>query len=264
MTDKQNQPIFALEVSQERFAYDVVKGKVTDLLKKADDFFKSKDVSFLEEEGEYFTLPYLKLKAIEGKNFADLRVKKIAIPPGFKGNYKDYAELLQASADIMGKLKDNLLTPYARWLSANINDPSNLLSGRGGDIRGFDPSDIDSIYKDMSKMFSKGRTDNVGVLGDHFRRGKEIIEVSKLNDDITAKIMVIDRNEVLSKIEEITTYLDILYEKLQEEGQAVSSQTGQMLSKLTLSVAREVEFMGVMMYNFRSFNVAFEQTVSKL
>jgi len=265
MSEKIIHPLKDLTVSQELFDFDAAKTKVSDLLEKADEFFKSTNLTFLKEEPDYFSLPLGKLKSIEKKEYTDLRVRSVAIPPGLDATYLEYAKVLLNASEMIVDIQPNLLTPYSRWLATNINTPNNLLSARGGSVKGFKPNDIDGIYELMQPMFKKGSTSNVGKVGKHFSRLKDVSEVSKLNEEISKNLLLIDRKALLKKVDEIVHYLEILFDRLTDEhATPVSPEVGKMLSKLTYTVAREMEFMGVVFYNHKAFNVAFEQVIEKL
>lgn len=259
-------PLFTLSVTQEMFDFNKVKNKITDLLVKSEEFFSNVDIGYLDsKEQSYFLANRMKLKQVKNMDYSDLRVKTIAVPPGLKAPYVDYVGTLLEGSEIVKDIHSRVLEPYARWLSININDPSNLTSARGVDIAGFKPANIDGVYNDMSAMFKKGNDTNQGLLGEYFARTTDIVTVGTANTAISDLVLGMDRKDVLNKVSEITYYLEKLHSVLIDDDAVPMSPTvTKMLSKITYTVAREVEFMGVMHYNYKSFNTAYESVIKSL
>lgn len=257
------QPQIQSTISQELFAYGAVKNKVVDMVARVEQYFSEKDISFLTEN--QFLPNSIKAKTLNLRDYSDLRNVPIYVPPGLKIDYVEYGKILLESSKMCLRTKDYVVTPYARWLSTNINDPKNLLSGRGGDMRNFEPNNLDTQYEQLSKAFKMGNNTNRGKFGEYFNRNLAVKEALELDKQINTNLLSIDRKEIVSKVNELTYYLEKLREVLGKmDENDISTKTGEVLSKLTYTVAREIEFIGVTFYNYGSYNRALELTLNNL
>lgn len=258
---------FDSNVSMEAFSFNEFKGKLTKIVSKAETFFKDQDIDFLTDKEGYITTPpnVINITVAKKYDYSELRERNVVIPLGLKVTYKEYGELLLESAKVCKNIKENVISPYLRWLAIHISDPSKITSARGTGIRDFKPNDVEAYYEAFGKMFKKGSSDDTGAFGNYFRRNQELSEVGVINNQISELLTSVERNSVLNSINELTYLLEKIYDVfLEMDEDEISGAAAITLAKLTYTVAKEVEFMGLVYANFRAYNHAFSTTLKNL
>lgn len=251
-----------LTVSQEFFSPKEFFSNIPTFLTQLKDFV-SKDT---KSSKPVYKLPnYKQIKSkVEKKAPEDLREYKVFIPLGLKVPMYQYINVLEEGVEISEKLLEDVLTPFSRWLALGLTNPSTLRSVRGGiNIDKFNPHNIDQVYDSLGKCFEKGSN----VINLPFKRvysnKKDFEDTFNKFDAATSLLFKTERKLVISKIVEITENLEKLMERIKEdeEGYELSNVSTGLLSKLSFTLAQEVEFFGVMHYQMNALNTSLVDTV---
>lgn len=202
-------------------------------------------------------------KTVEKIDYSNLRETKIYIPAGLSVTFLEYQEALDQSVGICEKVLPEVLTPFSRWLAQGLSDPEKLRSVRGASgIDKFNPHNIDGALSDLGRCFKRGENRIKGKFGDYFARNKDVKVVFEQHDDQIGRMVKTDRKAIFAKVEEISDNLDTLIQRIDEDPDDYDfSQVNlDLLSKLSYTLAQEVQFYGTVHYQLTALNTALVDT----
>lgn len=206
-------------------------------------------------------------RRLEKVSYASMRETKVFVPAGLNVQYKTYLAVIGPSIKMNEELLTHILTPFARWLSDNINDPTKLKAiSHSSTIRDFEPHNLDSALEEVGECFDKGSNQNKIPFKDAFARNADVKEVMEVTERLTSRFIAIDRKQVTRKVDEISENLDLLITRLEEEDSDYDIDKGveTLLAQMTYTVAREVEFYGAMAYQLTQLTTALNNTVDEM
>lgn len=188
---------------------------------------------------EHIDLFTNKFKYLDAKDFI------VIVPEGFKGNYKDYSDLLlKIYKEFSTKFLKEVVLPYDHYISQLVNNPvllESLTYKHQVKVK-----DVEAYRKQLAKFF----TPKFGVevkLSTVFGSMNEF----KVTRENTLALLTLQSDSHIVEIKKAITALD---EKLNLLASTISSnsnninvksQVANTLSELTMELANEVEFFAV-------------------
>lgn len=249
-----------LVISQEFFDVKNIRQNIPQFVNSLKSFFTSNDnKQKLVKTPQYSDIKNL----VEKTNYANIREVRVFVPAGLTVPYVTYIKELENAVDISEKIMDDVLNPFSRWLGLGISNPDifkNVRVGRG--IEDFNPHNTDGVALDIGKCFKKGGNVNKVPFKQAFFSNAQVKEAYLMVEDLNGRMVTIDRSKVLKKIQEITDLLERLISRMEdkEENYELSEVSLELLSKLSYTVAKEVEFFGFTSYQLTALTTAIIDT----
>lgn len=252
-----------LTVSQEFINPEFLKNNAQGFIASLKDVFSHRD----DVTTDIGRVPHYRVvrKELERTSYASLRETKVYVPTGLSVGYKTYLAVLEPCVKVNQGLLPRVLSPFSRWLGELINDPTKLekLSNTSS-IRDFEPHNLDTHLSELGECFEKGKNVNKVPFKQAFSRNADVKEVLAKAEDLTGQFIGIDRKAVIKKVDEIADNLEVLIGYLEDDDTKVGSEVEQLLSQVAYTVAREVEFYGVMAYHLTQLTTALKDTTDAI
>lgn len=184
-------------------------------------------------------------KTVGRHEYLDVRVVKVPVPAGFKGNYLEYVLMLQNTFNGMTDLVDDVLTPVSDALSLLVSHPERATGVTSDKLLKsitYPLQTMDDFTTQMSVFFVKNATEEAQPFGELFERNNDMvgfiektIMLSKVYDKRPTPL-------IISKIAYLNEVSDLLYVRL-KNGQLTEVQNKQadMAAQMLSQSARCVE-----------------------
>lgn len=184
-------------------------------------------------------------KTMAKHEYLDVRLVNIPVPEGFKGNYLEYATMLQDVFAGMSDLVADVLTPVSDGLSLLVAHPERATGVTSDTILKsitYPHQVMDELTVKMEEFFIKNGTEESLPFGDLFERNKDLMTF--IEKSITLS-KVYDRRptpQIIEKIAYLNEVSDLLYVRL-KNGQLTEIQNKQadMAAQMLSQAARCVE-----------------------
>lgn len=206
-------------------------------------------------------------KDLSNTPYTDLRDVKIFVPAGMVSTYLEYLAALKQAVEITEGIHTKVLGPFSRWLAIGLANPESFKNVRGNNgLRDFEPHNIDRVLLSLGAVFQKGGSNHQVAFKTAFSRNADVETAMDLANELNERYMKTDRKAVKDKVTEITVMLDTLIERIEEaeENYDLSPVSLDLLSKLSFTLAQEVEFYGTVGYQVTSVMTTLHDTLDKL
>lgn len=237
--------------SQEALSLNDMVERIGQFTESIKDLFKNEETSN-QIIGDNQIVDHRRVRReLKKASYSDLRLIRVDVPSGMSVTYLDYLDAMEQAVAICEGLMENILGPFSRWLAIGLSDPSTLSNlSNARRVEGFKPHEIDRVTLALGKQFKPGSGVHQRKFGDAFDRLGDVDVVYKRSSDLVSRYVNVSRKEVLSRVKEITQHLDLLLTRIQEDedNYQTSKVSRELLSKLTYTMAQEVEFYGVVGY----------------
>ena len=254
-----------LAVSQEFLLPKNLKENIPTFVENVRSFLKGSDGFTVDLAKPIKSRPIK--KKLDAVSYADLREVQVFVPAGLTSSYLDYLTVLDKAVAITEGLQEKILNPFARWLAIGLANPESFKNVRGGSsLRDFEPHNIDKVILELGAAFRKGSSLHQVPMKVAFARNADVHTVLEKANELNERFMKTDRKAVKEKVAEITELLDTLIERVEEaeENYDLSPVSLDLLSKLSFTLAQEVEFYGTVGFQLSSTMVSLHNTVEKL
>lgn len=256
-----------LNVSQEFFKDGAFTSNISQFTDKLRGFFTAaeNDENFIG--GNQVPNARKLHKLASKKNYADTRELSVRVPTGLSCTYLDYLAVLQDAVKLTDNLMDHVLVPFTRYLAVGLSDPDTLASsGSSVHLKEFKPGNVDGVALKLGECFEQGSGHFERKFGAVFERNGDVGEVYNQADELVSRFMKVRRSDVQSKVNELSDLLDKLIQRIEEdeENYKPSKVTTDQLSKISYTIAQEVEFYGVVGYQLMALTVALQETEDTL
>jgi len=195
--------------------------------------------------------------------FVDASTKDIIVPEGFIGQWVPYSESLKDAMSKAVKI-EYMIRQFNETIGRVIHNPDVLRAASGVGHTG--PRTVgltDAMVTIGKTYFDPASVQIRRQLGSVIERAQDVkVTKSNLND-----IMAVDKANPSTKIQAAiarTMELSGSLIPLVEENPNVSKTATQELVELTLTIAREVESYGVLLFRIRQFSEAVKDSVAEL
>lgn len=247
------------EISMESVAGgnpDKVAEQLPTFLDKAAQYLSK--TSVLQTLGDFFAIKNLGWLALNigRRPYSELRGIQVITPAGFKGSLAEYGATLVKAAEAVGDLEADVLAPYGKWVSERIADPASLRSLTNTlKIPGLHPAKTDALQKSLDSYFPDKHDGQAPIYGDVFKRQADWTDLNNQVKKLNTLYSTGKFEAVQKKVAELSQLLDVLAKRIGEESKdfTLSSVTTEQLSKVTLQVAEDIEFYGVLRHRVEEF-----------
>ncbi|MNP88975.1 hypothetical protein D3C85_13690 [compost metagenome] len=195
--------------------------------------------------------------------FVDASNKSIIVPEGFIGQWVPYSEALKDGMNKAIKI-ENMVLKFNETIGRILHNPDILSGASGIGHAGPVAVGVTETAQMIGKVFFDGSTVHIHrQLGSVIERAQDIkVTKSNLND-----MMSLDKSNPSTKVQAAigrTMDLSGRLIPLVEERQNIAKNATQELVDITLSIAREVESYGVLLFRIRQFSEAVKDSVAEL
>jgi hypothetical protein len=255
-------------ISMEATAPDTVQqaaARLPVLLDKASEYLSKALTQLLGDFAGIKNISWMALNA-QRRPYSELRSLRIVAPEGFQGTFVEYGEFLIKTVETMEDLAQDVLEPFASWISQRIDDPDTLKSLTNTlKIPGLRTPKVESLQKSLDAFFPDGYAPNSYVYGQLFKRQSDWLEIN----DYVKKLNTLYANGKYEKVQkqlpDLTQLLTVLGARISEKKDVetfqVSSITLEQLSKVTFEIAELVEFFGVLRHRVDEYLQVVEANV---
>ncbi len=247
------------EISMEVIAADpaptAISAKLAGLLEQAGEFLTK---NILQKIGSVFASKDLAwLAGMAGRRpYSELRGLQLVAPQGFKGTLVDYGRHLVKTVEEVEDLDKSVLSPFHAWLSNALSDPASVRSLTNNlKIPGLQHLDYAAQQKRLDAFFPDKANMAEPIYGELIQRQGDWAELNNLVKKLNTLYASGKYEAVQKKMPDLSHLLGTLAQRLTEEGsefQFSSIQTD-ALSKVTMQVAEQVEFYGVLRHRVDEF-----------
>lgn len=194
--------------------------------------------------------------AINEYNYMDASLLKAFCPEGFNSYYYDYAISLEKASAFLKDLPRHL-DDFELYVAQLLSSSDKVKSTQEAlpHFKAF-TKQRDLLNKELSKHFKRG-SNTEGTFGDFARRNADLSESVSIMNNVNSNLNSIDREQLLSKMNNIAKTLTEIRNKIKEGGyENVSYQTPKDLANTTLQVAMLLEFFSVVYFQAQGMNTA--------
>lgn len=256
----------ALEAMQPSQVLSAVTDRLPGFVSDITQFFRQQ-ASGMRNPTLPFTVDRGVIKKVGESDYRHLRQLSAHVPPGLSITYLDYLGVLDTGMDFSDALLPETVSGFNKWLGLMLSSPERLSSFSGvGDIRDVRLHDTEAVKELVGDSFNKRSSTTEVKFGDVVRRAADWKAVAEQTDALATRINKRNPKDVIDGVEELTTRLDTLLERLQEDPDtyALSGRTLKEIAELSRRVAGEIEFYSVLEVEARTFVTAIDETQQSL
>lgn len=236
------------------------KGRFGQFFKKADRFFSTMKLPALSITKLFSN----DLDAVVGRlGYVNASDKSIVVPEGFIGQWLPYSALLNQSMSSATGM-ENMILAYNKVLGRLANDPSALESASGIGYAGPTNLGITQAMLTVGKEFFDGKSNNIHrTLGAVIERGGDIkATINNLNDAI-AKDKWAPASKSLTAISRTMQLGETLMPYIDGNSKAAKASVQELIT-ITLSLAKEMESYGVLLFRIRQLSESIKDSVNAI
>lgn len=256
-------------VSTELLEFKNLYAKITEFTRITSEFFSKpqifKNCSHLTDTNSKpieVTLTPKEINLIGQMQFVNNRHSTCYVPGGLNVSYPVYLGALEPAVLSMVDVKDRVLTPFARFLAENVNNPDALLKGNGISVKEFKSVNIDLLGKKLASCFKRGSNVSKVNLSKAFANNREIVAVTSAVGELNNRVLLVNHQDIITTMQTIGIHLNKITATLEnDEHLKVSKPAIDVLYKLSITAAKELEFYAITQYQLRATSVALQDTI---
>lgn len=201
-------------------------------------------------------------RSLKAANYLEIGKLNVYVPQGFKGNLKAYIEVLSQALLFSNSIQQRMIR-FNQLVSALITDRNTRQSTKDLSTATSEMEREREGVREALEVFQKeGSRGDRALLQDTFASLEEIRDVVKLTADLVSS----QANQIsLEDVELMTQDASELLKSLAEQAvegkiENMSPEAYKSLSSATLTMARDVELHGLLMYAAYQVKKAVEHT----
>ena len=206
-------------------------------------------------------------KLLKDVKYVDVRKMEVYAPQGLKVSYLEYLRALEDSVVMAERLMPNVLVPFSNWLAMKLATPEALGSQRDNNMADqTKDSGLATAKASLERAVNKANTQQKFLYGKLVQRNSDWSDVVKSTNDLLSRYMATNPKQVREKVEEITTNLNTLIARMEEDPETykLSGITAAGLAKQCYVMGREVEYYSVVGYLMQELSNTVQHTVQQL
>lgn len=225
--------------------------KAATLLNSLVSFFKS----FGENDDVEFTHFNLnsEFNAVKTANHMTIRRAKVMQPKGLKVTYLEYLRSLSEVQKVCDSLLDETLKPFEKFLGSLLTMPDQARSQiESSTLDSVKLHNIDGAKAELAKNFDKSQAEK-RPYGSLVSRTTDWSTILKEFNELATRVDSIDRGAIIEYVQTIVTYSEKLMVNMKEDSDTyeVSGVTASTLAKFVHTIAQEVEFYSLQVFNLK-------------
>lgn len=251
-----------INISQELLNTSKILEGITEFVSEVRNYFSGTTsnlgqvANYSKLEGKIKDLPYI-----------DLRELKAFTPTGMQLPMLDYVKVLDEAVRVSNSIIMDILSPFDKFIAEGLNDVEKFSkAGNFKVISKFKPHDIDGITMRLGKCFKKGNNETEVHIKNLYKSNSEMKLVYDKTDDMVAKTLLTSESKVSELTSSIADNLETLITRIEEDPDryVLSERNKELFAKMVYTVAEEIEFYGVTLYNLKALVTALNNTAESL
>lgn len=247
-----------LESSVADFNFSNLKARLPDFISDVSTFFKN-TLSFGTTDiqpaigsnktaADTLALPYPRLMA-----------SAVYVSPGQSADYVDVADALVECQKIAGKLLDEVVYPFNKWVVQQLSDPAKMVSFSNGHVPNFKTHNYEAAMRGLMHCFKNRENVTEVTYGDVFKKSSDYAVAANRLGAVQADFAKIPVDTVKKAVGELTENLEKLVSRMSSEPDVYkpNGPTIKTFSAFTLHVAKECSFYSAYAYKLQSVVTAF-------
>lgn len=205
------------------------------------------------------------IENMQNKVWMDMAELAVVVPEGFNGNIIDYGSCLETNIKAANTVVENVLKPYAVYLSQFISNKDSKLSTKDL-LPGYKSMALErkAALKNMDKFKTAGNNSRLKI-SQILNRKPEVIVLFLSNNKVTELINKIDLKQVQDSVKQCVELLDIIVKQAQNNQLTnVSPETSKNLAFGATEIANEVSYLSILHYRCMSFNASVDNITEVL
>lgn len=182
----------------------------------------------------------------EFETYMAVRERGIVVPPGFKGSFANYTEVLSKAVDVLTELEKNYITPIEKHLAVILADPAKFKKSITTDCADVGGAVFDSLYQSISGYFDGTLRSDQSNLGAVYGRLKDIDTTFDNLIKISVKLEMSNLTpaKMKSRAQLVSSLIDkvIIRMKQKPEQFELNGINSKLVGELTHTLARAFEF----------------------
>ena len=207
-------------------------------------------------------------REIAKASYPAMRGTEVYIPAGLKTDYLTYGKVLETATESMASLKHDVLQPFQKWLAQKLGNPSSLNSlTADAKIENYKSHATPKLEKSIQDCFNlHGKQEVVTAYENAVKRNADWAAISAVADKLNAAFSDAAHKEIVDQVNEITGMMDTLMRRIKEDPDTykLSATSLTLLSNVSLALAQEIEFYGLLRHRMGEYSKAVVDTMEKL
>jgi len=241
-------------------------GRLPDYLVKVSHFLNENIVKPITAFAAGKDLGWLALNA-NRYSYPEWRSFRMEAPHGFQGSLAEYGKDLVTATTLMQKLESDVLAPYMTFVAERLSDPTSMKSlSTTIKVPGMHDVDYARVAKKLESYFPDKKVSEEPVYSDVIRRQADWIDINNSVQHLAAMYNDGHYEAVVKRTRELGELVNVLADRLthNKEEFIASPVIVNALSKLTLAVAQQVEFYGVLRSRVSEYQESIEASLKQV
>lgn len=204
-------------------------------------------------------------KALKSANYLEIGKLNVFVPQGFTGNFKEYLQTVSMALNFSNGIQSRMLK-FNQLVSALITDKGTRQSTKDlSTATNFMEQEREGIRTELAKFVKDGSRSDRAPLQATYRSLNEITETALLASDIINEANKLSIAEVTKLSTDASELLAALGEQAMENNvEGMTNEAYKSLSSATLTMARDLELHGILMFNVYQIKKSVEHTSDEL
>lgn len=241
-------------------------GRLPDYLSKVSRFLNESIIMPITAFASGKDLGWLALNA-NRYSYPDWRSFRMEAPHGFKGSLAEYGKDLVAATELMHKLESEVLAPYMTFVSERLSDPSSMKSlSTTIKVPGMHDVDYARVAKKLETYFPDKKVSEEPIYSEVIRRQADWVDINNAVQRLSALYGDGHYEAVIKRTRELGDLVNVLADRLTNDKEefVASPVIVNALSKLTLAVAQQVEFYGILRGRVSEYQESVEASLKQV
>ena len=205
------------------------------------------------------------LKRLEKLNYLDIRGLTLVDHTGINTSLANFSGIISSLASQLKNIQKEVLNPFSTYTASLISrddhkfDTTNYFTTFQKYASG--------IEKDFTQLnsFVNPRVGTDRTIGDLIDRNKDWLDIFKYLNDAQRDLNSVDRNAMQNKVKEISSYIDLIIEKVKsKELEDVSPEVVRTLAEGAYQCAHLLELYSINYFYLLAVSTIVNDTMSKI
>ncbi len=209
-----------------------------------------------------------KASRLVAMDYASMRRSDARVPEGLIVDLLTYSKRLEAAAEFMPKVHEQMAAPLLKWINFNLSSPTSLASLSSTlTVQGYSEVNYSAAAKAIHDSFqARGQLQSVVSYGQAIRRNADWKEIDEAYVRISHLLNPAFHKQMVETLKELEISVDTLHQRLSQNPEKYKmSQTAVMdLVKHLVTVAEAYDFYAQLVYRVQELDNSCVETVKKI
>lgn len=204
-------------------------------------------------------------KALKSANYLEIGKLNVFVPQGFQGNFKEYMQVVDMALNFSNGIQQRMLQ-FNQLVSALMTDKGTRQSTKDLSTATSDmETEREGIRKELAKFVREGSRSDRALLQDTYRSLQEVRDSILIAADVVEHATKLSIAEVTQLTNDASELLRALGEQaMAGKVEGMSNEAYKSLSSATLTMARDIELHGLLMFIVYQIKKSVEHTSESL